>query len=108
MEPQLYAVIPCYWVYDPNDALWDEFVNTGLNSSQKYVSEAQYSEDDSAEYLGAPNENFEPNFAAPRELQFPCTEGTYLCRIVKFKGIFIFLTYFLQFLLVMSIMFFSS
>lgn len=86
VEPQLYVVIPSYWIQDRNCELWDKFVNTGLNSSQNYV--CYWTSEDNAvdEYLGAPNGTLEPNFLAPRASNFPCAEGTFICRVVHFKG----------------------
>lgn len=84
IEPIRYAVVPCYWIYDPNNELWDKFVNTGLNSSQNYLC-YWASERNSENYLGSPIDVLEPDFAASRASFFPCLEGTYTCRIVKFK-----------------------
>lgn len=85
LEPKKYAVIPCFWVLDENEAIWDRFVNSGLNSSQKYLC-YWASENGSERYRGAPSEYVAPNFAANRSLQFPCNEGTFLCRIVKYRS----------------------
>lgn len=85
VEPKKYAVIPCHWIHDDNDEIWDKFINNGLNSSQKYLC-YWASEIDSAEYRGSPNDFYEPNFEAPRSSVFPCNEATYVCRIVKFRG----------------------
>lgn len=84
-EPQRYAVIPCHWVRDDNDEIWDRFINRGLNSSQNYLCYWS-SENNSEQYLGAPSGFMRPNFTAPINIQFPCDEATYICRIVKFRG----------------------
>lgn len=85
LEPKQHVVIPSYWIYDEEGDLWDKFVNTGLNSSQKYLC-YWASADNSNEGLGAPNDFVEANFDASRSARFPVNEGTYLCRIIKFKG----------------------
>lgn len=82
--PRVYAVIPCNWIYCARGEIWEKFINNGLNSSQSYVC-YWASENESIEYLAAPNDDFEPNFAAIRADTFPCNEGTYICRITKFK-----------------------
>lgn len=87
-EPQRYAVIPCMWVYDENDEMWERFMNNGLNSSQHYLC-YWASANESEAFLGAPRNFYQPNFAAARATQFPCGEGTYVCRIMKFKGKYI-------------------
>lgn len=85
IEARRHAVIPCYWIYDTKDEMWDKFVNSGLNSSQKYLCYWK-SENDSVEYIGAPNEFVEPNFNVPRSTQFPVDEATFYCQIIHFKG----------------------
>lgn len=85
VEPEKYAVIPTSWIYDPRNEIWNKFVNTGLNSSQMYLC-YWASDENSAEYIGAPQLNVEPNFMAPPTTIFPCRDGTYRCRIVKFNG----------------------
>lgn len=85
IEARKYAVIPCYWILDAADELWDKFVNPGLNSSQQYLCYWK-SENHSTEYFGAPNGFFEPNFNTPLSSEFPVNEGTFYCRIVHFKG----------------------
>lgn len=95
VEPQTYAVIPCCWIYDENRQLWDKFVNKGLNNSQNYIC-YWASNNRSVSFLGAPNDIFDPNFAAPRSSTFPCAEATFTCRIIYFKGSIRFLLYFSQ------------
>lgn len=57
----------------------------GMNSAQNYLC-YWASQNGSEKYLGAPAELYEPNFAAQRAMHFPCDNGTYICRIVKYKG----------------------
>lgn len=82
-EPQKYAVVPFRWIYDPNNNIWDRFMNKGLNSSQKYRC-YWASEHNSEEFRGSPDNCADPNFAAAPGTQFPCDEGTFICRIIKF------------------------
>lgn len=84
VEPKVHVVIPTYWIFGAHDKLWDKFVNSGVNSSQKYLC-YWLSENNSIEFLGAPNDR-QPDFTAKRVSHFPCSEGTYVCRIVKFRG----------------------
>lgn len=84
IEPKRYAVIPCYWIYDEDGELYNKFMNTGLNSSQKYLCYWS-SANNSVEYSGAPDD-FEPNFNAARSTLFPVDEGTFPCRIAYFRG----------------------
>lgn len=84
-EPRKYAVIPCHWIQDANDEIWDKFINDGLNSSQQYLC-YWASENNSVQYRGAPIDFYEPNFEAARASEFPRDEATYICRIVKFNG----------------------
>lgn len=83
-EPQKYAVIPLRWIYDPENDIWDRFMNKGLNSSQKYKCYWR-SENNSEEFgCGSPDNIVNPNFTAALATQFPCNEGTFICRIIKF------------------------
>lgn len=83
IDAKQFIVIPKNWLQNV-DALWEGFVNYGINKNIRRT--CYYSTQDGAKAAnGIPNSNFTPNFDAPRGNQFPCTEGTFLCRVMMYS-----------------------
>lgn len=82
-----YVVIPEDWIRELTITVYEKFVNKGLNSDQQHV--CYFSNQEAATTVnGAPNSNIVPNFNAPRGDQFPCAEGTFLCRVLRYSSKF--------------------
>lgn len=77
-------VIPCTWIRDAKQVL-RKFVNYGLNSSQTHL--CFWSEHaDARTHDGRPNFDFQPNFELQLKVEFPCVDGTFRCRVLKFTS----------------------
>lgn len=83
-EADEYAVVPENWIRDLKQLVFEKFVNAGLNSDQNHLCYFSTQENAIINEKREPNPKFEPKFNAPRATQFPCNEGTYECRIVKY------------------------
>lgn len=82
-ESQQFVVVPESWIRDLEKIVFEKFVAEGLNSDQLHV--CYYSAEEHARHVqGTPNPLFVPNFNAPRVTNFPCVNGTYLCRLLKY------------------------
>lgn len=86
IESGKHAGVPSHWIYDTTGAIWNKFVNTGLNSSQTYI--CYWRGNGSTEYFGAPSHGIVANFDANFAANFPVDEGMYYCRIRHFNGNF--------------------
>lgn len=75
-------VVPCTWIKD-SEIILKKFVHKSLNTSQSNLCYWS-TRDNAVSPNGRPNIDFEPNFHATQQNGFPCIEGVYKCRILKF------------------------
>lgn len=87
-----FIVIPEDWLRD-NDIYHERFVNYSLNNAQTHLCYWS-SHADAITRNGEPNPLFPPNFDVGIQNLFPCAEGCYRCRVVKFKRKYRFLLIF--------------
>lgn len=78
------VVVPINWIMDINRN-WEKFTNYGLNTNQKFVCYWS-SRDDACDENVVPNNKFAPNFDANMADHFPCIDGCFNVKLIKFKG----------------------
>lgn len=82
IDAKQFTVVPKKWLQNV-DILWERLVNYGINKNKVHI--CYYSTQENAQIAnGEPDPTFAPNFNALRSDRFPCVEGTFLCRIVKY------------------------
>lgn len=82
-ESNKYVIVPENWVRDLEKIVFEKCAKYGLNSDQLHL--CYYSTQENAQdERGEPNPLFPPNFNAPLAIDFPCEEGTFQCRILKY------------------------
>lgn len=77
-------VIPCTWIRNGKQVL-RKFVNYGLNTSQTHLC-FWSAHADAKTHDGRPSFNFQPKFDLQMKAEFPCAEGTFRCRVLKFTS----------------------
>lgn len=80
---QTFAVIPEKWLYDIEKQM-EKFCNISINVTQWHTcfwTDSQHARDVEDNIL----ENFEPNFNASWNNEFP-HEGCYFCQVVRARG----------------------
>lgn len=83
-DVEKYIVVPPHWIKD-GKAIWEKFVNYGVNSNQTYLcyykrKNGNFSEDAGADF------DFEPNFGACLTAEYPSVglAACYRCNIRRF------------------------
>lgn len=77
-------VVPKNWIYEIDDN-WEKFMNNGLNTTQTFLCYWS-SQDGALGEDGVPNHKHKPNFDVNIENNFPCIEGCFHIKLLKYKG----------------------
>lgn len=83
LKDKINIIVPQTWIKDINDHI-EKFINSGLNSSQKFLcfwTESPHAFDEN----GRPKLNFEPDSNAEIADRFPHT-GWHICKLKKCRG----------------------
>lgn len=82
-------VIPCTWMRNA-EKIVEKFVNYGLNTNQTHLCFWSIHADAKTQD-GKPNFDYQPNFDSQIKTEFPCDEGVFRCRVVKFTSEYLFI-----------------